>query len=106
MSKPTSQPSTRESSVSGVELGRRLRAARTVAGYDRMTDFATAIGETTGSSISARTLYAIERGEQMPSFEQMVSILVTLPEAEQQLFFQSAIREDLRRRLWFNQGSR
>jgi transcriptional regulator with XRE-family HTH domain len=84
------------------ELGRRLRAARTIAGYDRMTDFASAIGGTTGVSISARTLYAIERGEQMPSFEQMLCILATLPPTEQLLAFDSAVKADVRKRLWFH----
>jgi len=83
------------------ELGRRLRAARTIAGYDRMTDLASAIEEISGMGISARTLYAIERGEQMPHFEQMVCILAALPSDEQRLFVEPAIREDIRERLWF-----
>jgi transcriptional regulator with XRE-family HTH domain len=86
------------------ELGRRLRAARTIAGFDRMTDFATAIAETTGVSISARSLYAMERGEQMPSFEQMICILAALPASEQLLAFDLAIKPDIRRHLWFHEG--
>ena len=82
-------------------LGRQLRAARAIAGYDRMTDLAATIEQTTGVSISARTLYAIERGEQMPSLEQTICILAALPEAEQRPFIEATIREDLRERLWF-----
>jgi transcriptional regulator with XRE-family HTH domain len=83
------------------ELGRRLRAARTIAGYDRMTDLATAIEDISGVSVSARSLYAIERGEQMPSFEQVVCIMAALPDSEQRLFVEPAIRDDISARLWF-----
>jgi DNA-binding XRE family transcriptional regulator len=82
-------------------LGRRLRGARVIAGFDRMTDFASAIENACGVSISARTLYAIERGEQMPSLEHAICILSVLPPVEQQALLQSAVRPDVLDRLWF-----
>lgn len=57
--------------------GRLLRAARIYAGYDRVDDAATAIVDSTSVPISTRTLYALERGEQMPSIEQFLACAVT-----------------------------
>jgi DNA-binding XRE family transcriptional regulator len=88
-------------SVTLAYLGRRLRGARVIAGYDRMTDFASAIERVCGVSISARTLYAIERGEQMPSLEHTICILSVLPPEEQEALLQSAVRPDVHERLWF-----
>lgn len=50
--------------------GRLARAARIIAGHDRVEDAAVAITERTGLDLSSRTLYAIERGEQEPSIRQ------------------------------------
>lgn len=57
-----------------VAYGRLARAARIIAGHDRVEDAAHAIAELTGVEISARTVYAIERGEQSPSVEQYVAL--------------------------------
>lgn len=51
--------------VDKVQFGRRLRAARIMHGYDRMTDFAAIIRSRYGVDVSDRTVYAIERGEQL-----------------------------------------
>jgi DNA-binding XRE family transcriptional regulator len=103
---PTTDSNTPSPPVDLVGFGRRLRGARAIAGYDRMTDLATAIESVCGLSISARTLYAIERGEQMPSLEQAVCIVAVMPAEEQPLFVQSALRADLRERLWLSGGAR
>jgi DNA-binding XRE family transcriptional regulator len=66
-----------------------------------MTDFASAIESTCGISVSARTLYAIERGEQMPSLEHAICILSVLPPEEQLALLNSAVRPDVREHLWF-----
>lgn len=58
-------------------FGRRLRSARILAGYDTVALAALAIFELTGVSISDRTFYAIERGEQMPSLEQFMAFTIT-----------------------------
>ncbi|MBI5230561.1 MAG: helix-turn-helix transcriptional regulator [Coriobacteriales bacterium] len=89
--------------VSLTAFGRRLKAARAIAGYDRMTDLASAIEAACGTSISARSLYAIERGEQMPSYEQLVCIIVVMPIESQQDLFRAAIRPDLQSRLWLSE---
>jgi len=86
--------------ISLADLGRSLREARTAAGFARMTDLASAIELMTGVSISARSLYAMERGEQMPSFLQMVCILAALPTEQQRAFCLQASHENVRARLW------
>lgn len=55
-------------------LGRRLRAARIAAGYDSVKDVAAALEDQLGVVIPDRTVYAIERGEQMPSLAQFVAL--------------------------------
>lgn len=72
---------TSTSPVDLAALGRRMKAGRILAGFDRMTDFASAIEDTLGVSISARSLYAIERGEQMPSLEQITCVIAVLGES-------------------------
>jgi DNA-binding XRE family transcriptional regulator len=56
-------------------LGRRLRAARIVAGCDRVADAVAEVKEL-GVGLSERTLYAIERGEQLPSIEQYAGLVL------------------------------
>lgn len=45
------------------EYGRRVRAARILAGFDSVKDAVDAIQTRTGLKVTARQLYAIERGE-------------------------------------------
>lgn len=51
--------------IDRVQFGRRLRAARIMHGFDRMSDFAALLRSRYGVDVSDRTVYAIERGEQM-----------------------------------------
>ena len=76
-------------------FGRRLKGARIMAGYNRMTDLASALEDGCGLSMSARSLYAIERGEQMPTLEQAICLVSLLSEGDTR-FFLPAVREDLR----------
>lgn len=52
-----------------VTFGRRLRAARIIAGYDRVSDLTAILRCKYGVDVSDRTVYAIERGEQMPHLD-------------------------------------
>lgn len=55
--------------VNTVVFGRRLRALRVMHGYDRVTEFTQAIRSRYGVDVSDRSVYAIERGEQMPHID-------------------------------------
>jgi DNA-binding XRE family transcriptional regulator len=61
-----------------VIYGRRLRAARIMAGYDRVVDLVEALDRKTGVHVSERTAYAIERGEQLPSIDFFMAVIITL----------------------------
>jgi transcriptional regulator with XRE-family HTH domain len=61
-----------------VVYGRRLRAARILAGYDRVVDLVEALDRKTGVRVSERTAYAIERGEQLPSIDFFMAVILTL----------------------------
>lgn len=77
------------------ELGRRVRAARTLAGMDTVRD----VGEKMrrgGVKISERTLYAIERGEQEPTTTTMLALVLCLDPPGGYAFFAPALREDFR----------
>lgn len=58
-------------------LGRRIRAARVLAGFDNMADLTAAIRET-GLQISDRTLYALERGEQPITWEILIALVLSM----------------------------
>lgn len=57
--------------------GRLARAARIIAGYDRVEDVPAAVLERCGVEISARSIYGIERGERAPSIEQYFALALT-----------------------------
>lgn len=78
------------------KLGRLMRAARIVAGFDRMEDAIVEIENLTGVHITARTLYALERGEQKATLEQMFALMVTYRPPSVRTFFLQAMREDVR----------
>jgi len=88
-----------EAPVDPVLLGRRLRSVRVLHGYSRMTDLAAAINETCGFEVSARTLYAIERGEQLPSLDQLSCLAAVLAPEWNDAAVMSAVREDIRERI-------
>lgn len=64
--------------VDKVVFGRRLRALRVLNGFDRVTDFVILIRSRYGVDVSDRTVYAIERGEQMPHLDFFVACLAML----------------------------
>lgn len=55
-------------------MGRLLRGARIIEGFDSVADAAKAIREMTGVKVTDRALYQIERGEVMPSFELVLAM--------------------------------
>lgn len=76
-------------------LGRRLRGARIIAGYDRVADACRAVKQDSDVAISERTLYAIERGEQLPSFEQIAALMMTYDPPGAWSYVHPAMRADL-----------
>ena len=79
--------------IDKVAFGRRLRAARIINGYDRVGDFTTILRSKYGVDVSDRTVYAIERGEQMPHLDFFVASLALLnPDTG---YFFPAIRGDV-----------
>lgn len=81
--------------VDGKQYGRLLRAARIVAGFDRVEDAAHAVQEMTGVHLTARSLYALERGEQRPTVEVFFAVLMTYRPPGATRFFMGALRDDL-----------
>lgn len=73
-------------------VGRRLRGARIVAGYDRVKDACKAVFSTAGISLSERTLYAIERGEQLPNWEQIIALVMTYDPPGGMRYIEAALR--------------
>jgi len=55
-------------------FGRRLRAARILAGFDTVAPALEHIRQSTGLPMTERTLGALERGDQMPTLEQFVAV--------------------------------
>lgn len=78
--------------VDKVAFGRRLRALRIINGYDRMEDFASVLRSRFGVDVSSRTVYAIERGEQMPHLDLVLASLCMLDAASD--YFLPAFRKD------------
>lgn len=79
--------------IDTVVFGRRLRAARILNGFDRVTEFTILLRSRYGIDISDRTVYAIERGEQMPNLDFFVAALALLmPDVG---YFFPAIRGDV-----------
>lgn len=76
-----------------VTFGRRLRAVRILHGYDRMSDFASVLRARYGVELSDRTVYAIERGEQMPHLDFFFAVLALLQPSPG--YFDPAIRHDV-----------
>ena len=78
-----------------VAFGRRVRALRVIEGYDSVTALGHAVFQRTGISISDRTMYMLERGEQPPSLDVFFALLVTLKPDEGLTYFNPAIRGDV-----------
>lgn len=79
-----------------VVFGRLVRAARIIAGFESVKAAADAVRERTGITISDRTLYAIERGEQEPTITQLVAFAMAFNPPGGQVFFAQAYRDDVR----------
>lgn len=78
------------------KFGRLARAARVIAGFDRVEDAAAAIRKTAGVEVSTRTLYALERGEQDATMPQFLAINLTYRPPSGVWYWDSALREDVR----------
>lgn len=78
-------------------FGRDLRSLRIRRGFDRAPDFTGLLRHKYGVEVSDRTLYAIERGEQMPRLDFYLAALAAL-EAERD-YFKPAVRADVAERL-------
>lgn len=88
--------------VDMVAFGRRLRALRILAGYDRATEFTAVLRSQYGVDVSDRTVYAIERGEQMAHIDFYFAAICEL-EADRD-YFSPAIRADVVQKLARRKG--
>lgn len=76
-----------------VVFGRRLRAQRVLMGYDRVQQLTHILRSRYGIDISDRTIYAIERGEQMPHVDFVLAVVAALVTPLN--YFAPAIRHDV-----------
>ena len=79
--------------VDRVMFGRRLRAQRVLMGFDRVGQLTHVLRSRYGIDVSDRTIYAIERGEQMPHFDFYVGVCAALDVPPG--YFSPAIRHDV-----------
>lgn len=79
--------------VDKVAFGRRLRAQRVLMGYDRVSQLTHVLRSRYGIDISDRSIYAIERGEQMPHLDLVLGVVAAL--ATPLNYFAPAIRHDV-----------
>lgn len=82
-----------QSIVDLVIFGRRLRALRVLNGFDRVSDFANILRGRYGVDVSDRTVYAIERGEQMPHLDFVIASVAILEAPHD--YFLPAYRTDV-----------
>jgi len=96
-SETSEQPNIKEPQwiVDPVTFGRRVRALRVIDGFDSVTELGHAMFLKTKVSVSDRTLYMIERGEQPPSLDVFVALIVTLRPSEGLAYFAPAFRGDI-----------
>lgn len=73
-------------------LGRRISAARALAGYTTMADLGAALRRE-GVKVADRTLYALERGEQPITWELVIALVVVLEPPGGERFFWPAVSE-------------
>lgn len=76
-----------------VSFGRRLRAQRVLQGFDRVQQLTSILRSRYGVDVSDRTVYAIERGEQMPHWDFVVGVIAALECPF--MYFAPAIRHDV-----------
>jgi len=84
--------------VDPVELGKKVRGARHGAGYDKAEDCAADLAAV-GVEMQGYTLRAIERGDQLPSLEQIAALVIVLnPPAGIHYFMTPAMPPELAQR--------
>lgn len=76
-----------------VVFGRRLRAQRIIMGFDRVQQLTHVLRSRYGIDVSDRTIYAIERGEQMPHVDFVLAVVAALHCPLH--YFAPAIRHDV-----------
>lgn len=76
-----------------VIFGRRLRALRVLNGFDRVRDMVSILRSKYGVDVSDRTVYAIERGEQMPHIDFILAVSAILEPPND--YFTPAYRSDV-----------
>lgn len=76
-------------------MGRLLRGARIIEGFDSVSDAAKAIREMTGVKVTDRALYQIERGEAMPSFELVLAMTMVYRPPGGTTFLDRAYRPEI-----------
>lgn len=79
--------------VDKVAFGRRLRAQRILMGFDRVTELVHVLRSRYGIDVSDRTVYALERGEQMPDLDFFLAVCAALDVHPN--YFMPAIRQDV-----------
>lgn len=80
-----------------IELGKRVKAARVLAGHETVKAGAEFLRSSLGVQMSDRTLYSIERGTAMPNLEQVVAIIFGFRPPGYSAFFVPCLREDVLR---------
>lgn len=81
----------RRNLVDPLALGRRIRGARTLAGYESTAAATAAVADRLGIHVSDRTLYSVERGEQEATWELLVALVLVLEPPGGMRFFWPAI---------------
>lgn len=84
--------------VDKVVFGRRLRAQRVLQGYDRVGQLTHVLRSRYGIDVSDRTIYAIERGEQMPHLD---FVLAAMDALEMNfVYLAPSVRHDVWAAIW------
>jgi transcriptional regulator with XRE-family HTH domain len=79
--------------VDKVAFGRRLRAQRVLMGFDRVGQLTDVLRSRYGVDVSDRTIYAIERGEQMPHIDFLLGVMAALE--VNFTYFSASVRHDV-----------
>lgn len=79
--------------IDKVVFGRRLRAQRVIMGFDRVGQLTHVLRSRYGIDVSDRTIYAIERGEQMPHIDFVIGVMAALQ--VNFTYFSPAVRHDV-----------
>jgi transcriptional regulator with XRE-family HTH domain len=94
---PASEPRKPKPVLDAGVFGRDLRSLRIRRGYDRAADFTALLRHKYGVEVSDRTLYAIERGEQVPRLDFYLAAVAALEAGPG--YFTPAVRADVAERL-------